>query len=106
MYSNYSNKQVGPKSNKASRRRLRLLFLLVLCYFAWAGVIFSEQMDQLGDKVTKLTVLETKLEEVQMKNAAFHQEVERLNDPEYIEQKLRRDYQMVKESETLFIHTE
>ncbi len=106
MYSNYVSNTIEPKKNKASRRRLRLLLLIVLCYFAWAGVIFSEQMDKIEDKASKLAVLETKLKEVQDKNAGYHQEVDRLHDPEYIEQKLRKDYQMIKESETLFIHTE
>lgn len=93
------------KSNKASRRRIRLLTLLVLCYFAWAGITFSEQTDKFEDKQTKLSDLEVKLGENSMLNEGYRHEVERLHDPEYIEQKLRKDYQMTKEGETLFIYT-
>lgn len=93
------------KSNKAAKRRIRLILIALLLFLGWAGTTLFEQSRQLDDQLAQLAVLEKGLAEVKQQNEQYRQEVERLNDPEYIEQRIRKDLHMVKEGETLFIRT-
>lgn len=53
----------------------------------------------------QLVTLEEQLAELKAENEAYRKEIERLHDPEYIEQRLRKDYMMSRDGETLFIRT-
>ena len=98
-----SDGQLHKNKSRGSRRRLRLLAMIVLCFTVWAGMIFWKQADQIGDKVSQLLAMEHRLAETQQVNERLKLEITRLNDPEYIEQKARKEYQMIGEGETLFI---
>lgn len=93
-------------ARKGMRRRLRLFAVGMICFLGWAGLTVIEQMDKLEANMERLTVMEGKLAETQQLNQAYKQEVERLNDPEYLEQLIRKDLHMTKEGETLFIEAE
>jgi cell division protein DivIC len=90
---------------KGTRRRLRLLMVIVLCFMGWAGVTLWDQIDKVEAKKSKLEIMESKLEEAQNKNEIYQHEIIRLNDPEYLEQLIRKDLNMTKDGETLFIQT-
>jgi cell division protein DivIC len=93
-------------SMKGSRRRRRLLSVFVLIFACWAGVTFWNQSDLIGEKVDRMIIVEKKLAETQQVNERLKLEITRLHDDEYIEQKARKDFQMVGEGETLFISPE
>jgi cell division protein DivIC len=93
-------------SKKGSRRRRRLLSVFVLCFVGWAGVTFWNQADLISEKVDRMLVVEKKLTATKQVNEQLKLEITRLNDDEYIEQKARKDFQMVGEGETLFISPE
>jgi cell division protein DivIC len=105
MKSSYG-KQKPQGSYKGTRRRLRLLMVVVLCFMGWAAFTLWDQLDQVNAKTSELKMLESKLVETQAENEAYHKEIERLNDPEYIEQRIRKDLNMTKDGETLFIQTQ
>lgn len=104
MKSSYAHDKSDTKY-KGTRRRMRLLMAILLCFMGWAAVTLWDQMDKVDAKDSQLQHLENKLMETQKLHTEFQNEVERLNDPEYIEQRIYKDLQMTKDGETLFIQT-
>ncbi|CAM3692898.1 FtsB family cell division protein [Marinicrinis lubricantis] len=98
------NKSTG--KSRGARRRLRLLFIAISCYLAWAGFTFWQQSGTIQESHARLDALEGKLTEITMRNDQFKQEIEKLNDPEYIEQILRKDYHMGRPDEIIFFESE
>lgn len=92
-------------SVRGTRRRLRIWMVFLLGFTTWAGVTFYDQMNKLDSKLAKMEELEIKLADTRAVNEAYKQEIVRLNDPEYIEQILRKDHLMTKEGEVLYIET-
>jgi len=100
------NRQSHKVSDKGARRRMRLLTIIVLGFVAWAAVTFIQQAEFVGEKAAQLATLEKKLAETRNTNEKLKLEITRLNDPEYIEQKAKKDQQMVRDGETLFTEPE
>ncbi|GIQ67291.1 septum formation initiator family protein [Xylanibacillus composti] len=92
-------------SVRGTRRRLRIWMLFLLGFSAWAGFTFYDQVHKLDSKMARMEELELKLADTRAINDAYKQEIVRLNDPEYIEQILRKDHLMTKEGEVLYIET-
>lgn len=88
---------------KGTRRRLRFLMVVVVCFMSWAGLTLWGQTDQVNSKQSELELMEAKLAEVVKQNEAYKFELHRLNDPEYLEQLIRKDLNMTKPDETMFI---
>lgn len=111
MYNVASKQQQSqPKSNqsstsRATRRRLRFLFLAMLCFLGWAGMKLWDQYGTVQTKAAKVQELESKLESLKYDNEQLKLQLIRLDDPEYIEQLLRKELHMTKQGETLFIET-
>lgn len=101
-----SNGQSRASGSKASRRRKRLVILPVLCFIAWAAATVWDQTALIQSKLQDLEALEQKLEETKAVNERLKLEITRLNDDEYIEQKARKDFQMVVPGETLYLAPE
>lgn len=92
--------------SRGVRRRLRLLMVLFLCFMGWAGVTLWDQMVKVDAKDAELERLEQRLADTVQDNEAYQHEITRLNDPEYLEQLIRKDLNMTKDGETLYIQTE
>lgn len=82
-----------------------LLFALFL-FLVWTGSKLWDQLGEVNARMEQLEQAERRLAETRERNEAYKLEINRLNDPEYIEQLLRKELHMVKEGETLFIETE
>jgi cell division protein DivIC len=102
MYTDYSKKKQEPR-NQGTRRRLRLLMVALFCFMGWAALTYWNQEDKVNAKITQLSALENKLEETRKLNEEYKREIIRLNDDEYIEQKVRKDFQMTRPGDTLYI---
>lgn len=98
-----SNQHTDPKSNKGVFRRRRLVMLALACFLSWAGVTMWNQVGKLSDRSEKVQALEQKLAEVQQVNEAYRFEIVRWDDPEYVEQQIRKELHYGKEGEILFI---
>jgi cell division protein DivIC len=90
------------RNHKGSKRRLRLLMILMLCFMSWAGVTIFSQFGKLHAKSLSVKELQTQLENVKKNNTDTKREITRLNDKEYIEQKIRQDLHYTKPGETIF----
>lgn len=100
------SKSEQPHIDKGARRRKRLLGLIVLCFMVWAGTTIVQQEEFFSAKLAQVSALEQKLEAVKAENERLKLEYTRLNDPEYIEQKAKKDQQMIRDGETLFTEPE
>ncbi|WP_274365911.1 FtsB family cell division protein [Paenibacillus thermotolerans] len=87
---------------KGARRRMRLFAIVMGCIACWAVFTVWEQAGAMNQKHAELTKLQKKLTEVQGANEQYKTEVTRLQDSEYIEQKVRKDYGMVRPGDTIF----
>ncbi len=96
----------SPEQRKGMMRRLRLLMLFLIFFLVWAGVTIMDQLHVIEQQSSRLHELEQERAEAMQHNEAYKQELNRLNDPEYIEQRLRKDLHMTKEGEILFIPVE
>jgi cell division protein DivIC len=88
--------------NKASYRRRRLVMIVFACFLCWAGVNLWNQIGKINERGEKVAALEQKYKETQQINEDTKREIIRLNDPEYVEQKIRKELHYVKQGETLF----
>ncbi|MEK3719581.1 FtsB family cell division protein [Paenibacillus sp. FSL H8-0034] len=89
-------------NNKGSFRRRRLVLIVLACFMSWAGVTLWNQVSKLGAKDERMSALQQELDENRKINEATKREIVRLNDPEYVEQKIRKELHYVKQGETLF----
>ncbi|TDF91583.1 FtsB family cell division protein [Paenibacillus piri] len=89
-------------SNKGSYRRRRLVMIVLGCFLSWAGVTLWNQIGKINDRGEKVAALEEKLNEAKLINENTKREVVRLNDPEYVEQKIRKELHYIKQGEILF----
>lgn len=90
------------KQNKGSYRRKRMALMIMVGFIVWGGVTIWDQLDKRNVKAAQLEKLLVKLEVVKVQNAKLHHEVSRLNDDEYIEQKIRTELHYAKPDETIF----
>ena len=68
----------------------------------WAVAAFLDQSGAIREKQDELQLLKQRLEEVRAENEEYRLEVERLQDPEYIEQKVRKDFGMMRPGDKVF----
>ncbi|HEX7055838.1 MAG TPA: septum formation initiator family protein [Bacilli bacterium] len=90
-------------ADKGRRRRMRLLLFILSAFLLWAVLTFFSQQDNLQGKNSRLAQMQKKLAESVKQNKELKLEVTRLNDPEYIEQRARKDFHMIRPGETLFV---
>lgn len=93
----------NPSQNKGAYRRRRFVMIILGCFLSWAGVTLWNQVGKIAERNEKVAALEQKLQETKETNEQYKLEIARLNDPEYIEQKIRKELHYIKEGETLFI---
>ncbi|UJF33110.1 FtsB family cell division protein [Paenibacillus hexagrammi] len=87
-------------NSSGSKRRLRFLMILVLCFMSWAGVTIYSQIAKLHAKSAAVTDMEQKLAEANTMNEGLKKEIDRLHDDEYLGQIIRRDFHYTKTGET------
>lgn len=88
--------------NKGSYRRRRFVMVVLACFLSWAGITLWDQVGKISDRKEKLSALEQKQAETQQTNDSLQREIARLNDQEYVEQKIRKELHYVRQGETLF----
>jgi cell division protein DivIC len=105
MVTDYSRPQ-HPTAEKGRRRRMRTALLLASAVLIWFGVKWYEQHGVVSAKLEELVQLEQQLEATKQLNEQYRMEIARMEDPEYIEQLLRKELHMTKDGEKLFIKTD
>lgn len=92
-----------PASSKGKKRRVRLFMLILFVFLGWASITIYDQHSLQRVKAEQLAETEQKLEEIRALNEDYKREIERLKDPEYIEQKIYKDLQMKRDGDTLYM---
>ncbi|HZG77747.1 MAG TPA: septum formation initiator family protein [Paenibacillus sp.] len=87
---------------KSQLRRRRLYATIVGGVSLWAIFAFWDQSGAMKEKKTEMGALLQRLEEARAEHDAYQSEVTRLQDPEYIEQKVRKDYGMTRPGDKVF----
>lgn len=105
MYNEVPRPKKTTSHKRGMRRRLKFFFLMMVGISVWAGMTWFDQHSEVLAKLDKLQQLEAKLEETKLANEKHKLEIERMNDPEYLEQLLRKELRMTKDGEKLFIKT-
>lgn len=83
------------------KKRIRLPLLVILCTTGWAVASFWDQMGKLDASNSKLKELEITSAQKQQLNDELKREVLRLNNPEYLEQKIGKELHYIKPGETM-----
>lgn len=91
-----------PKRGKASVRRMRLAFLLVIALMVSIGYSAWGQLAKLKDNDAQLEGLRGQLNAKKKTNADMELELKRMNDPEYREEIIRSELNQAKDGETVF----
>ena len=79
-----------------------MIYMIIGGVSLWAVFAFLEQSGAMQEKKAELRALEQRLEEVRAEHEAYQSEVNRLQDPEYIEQKVRKDFGMTRPGDKVF----
>ncbi|OAS19490.1 FtsB family cell division protein [Paenibacillus oryzisoli] len=87
-------------SREGSKRRLRILLIIVLCFLSWAAVNIWGQFAKLHEKKAVVANMEQQLVEARKVNALTTKEIARLHNDEYLDQIIRRDFHYSKPGET------
>lgn len=93
-----ATRKPGPK------RRLKPRRILMFAIMAWAGyVFFFVQSPDLKRLELQQSTLNQDMTQVKQSNADLQQQIEKLQDPDYIAQLARSKFMMVKDGETLLV---
>ncbi|WP_141503738.1 FtsB family cell division protein [Paenibacillus luteus] len=85
--------------NAGTKRRFKLWMMFIVLFMGWAGYTIFGQMQQKTATGVKLTTIQGQLDASTKETEALKRQIERLNDPEYIEQLATKEQGMVKEGE-------
>lgn len=95
------NKQES--SHRNGRRRLTIWFFVCTVFLAWAVIQLLQQTEKIAEKQNELAQAELKLQQTTEMKQELEDEIERLHDPEYVEELARKEYYMTREGEIIFV---
>ncbi|WP_289139925.1 septum formation initiator family protein [uncultured Brevibacillus sp.] len=90
-------------NRKGQRRRMRLFFFFVLCFFIWTGYTLYLQSGVLAQKKTELETLKQEAAALQQKQEELTYEASRLNDQEYLAELARKRIFYTKQGESIYV---
>ncbi|MGM7703725.1 FtsB family cell division protein [Pseudalkalibacillus sp. Hm43] len=90
------------RRKKGLYRRLVVFGVLVVIMFAVMISTLTSQATVIAEKKEEQQKVEQNLEDVKKEKAQLSEEVNKLQDPDYIGEVARRDYNMSKPGETIF----
>ncbi|KQO14131.1 septum formation initiator family protein [Paenibacillus algorifonticola] len=85
--------------NPGSKRRIKMWMMFIVLFMGWAAYTFFGQIQQQNATELRLAAVMKQKEEATNQAQQLQQEIERLNDPEYIAQLATKGQGMVKEGE-------
>ncbi|MDQ0063678.1 FtsB family cell division protein [Paenibacillus harenae] len=91
------NKQT---TNAGSKRRIRMWLFIVVLFIGWAAYTLVGKLQEQHATNARLAAIQQQLETAKTDTEALKQEIERLNDPEYISQLATKEQGMVYKGET------
>jgi cell division protein DivIC len=98
----YPSNSTSQNQKKAKKRIRAMKVLLILLFLSWATYEVVIQHGYIQEKKETLKQLESELVEAQSTNKLSATEIERLQEQEYVEQKIRKELNYTKPGETIF----
>ncbi|RCW41406.1 FtsB family cell division protein [Paenibacillus prosopidis] len=90
------NKTTG---NAGTKRRFKLWMMFIVLFMGWAAYTIFGQMKQQDATNVRLSTIQGQIDASTKESEAIKQQIERLNDPEYIAQLATKEQGMVKKGE-------
>ncbi|GLX71463.1 FtsB family cell division protein [Paenibacillus glycanilyticus] len=81
--------------NAGSKRRLRIWAMFVTLFLCWAVYTFIGQIKDSRTTQAQLTEIKKQVDEATVQSKQLQQQIDRLNDPEYISQLATKEQGMV-----------
>lgn len=91
-----SNKSTNRHGTK---RRMKLWLTFMILFMGWAAYTFFGQMKQQSETALRFSAIEQQRDEAMLQQQELNKQIDKLNDPEYIEQLATKEQGMVKEGE-------
>ncbi|WP_419875977.1 FtsB family cell division protein [Candidatus Pristimantibacillus sp. PTI5] len=82
--------------NAGTKRRFKLWMMFIVLFMGWAAYTIFGQMQQKDATGVKLTTIQGQIDASSKETEELKRQIERLNDPEYIEQLATKEQGMVK----------
>lgn len=95
--------KTSPINRKGQRRRMRLFFFFILCFFVWTGYTLYLQSGVLAEKKSELEALKQEAVVLQQKQEELTYEASRLNDQEYLAELARKRIYYTKQGESIYV---
>jgi cell division protein DivIC len=90
-------------NRKGQKRRMRLFFFIILCFFVWTGYTLYVQSGVLSQKEAELKALKQETVVLQQKQEELTYEASRLNDQEYLAELARKRIYYTKPGESIYV---
>lgn len=81
--------------NAGSKRRLRIWAMFITLFMCWAAYTFIGQLKDAKATKVQLTEIKKQVDESALQSKQLEQQIDRLNDPEYIRQLATKEQGMV-----------
>lgn len=92
-------RRTSSNRQQSGKKRLRLWAILMVALFSWAGLTFFSQSGAIANKASQLEASEGVKAKSEAKLSEVQAEIKRLQDPEYISEIARKEYNMYKPEE-------
>ncbi|MFD2370169.1 septum formation initiator family protein [Brevibacillus sp. GCM10020057] len=93
----------APVNRKGQRRRMRLFFFFILCFFVWTGYTLYLQSGVLSQKEAELNALKEESANLQQQQEELSYEASRLGDKEYLAELARKRIYYTKPGESIYV---
>lgn len=81
--------------NAGSKRRLRIWAMFITLFMCWAAYTFIGQLKEAKVTKVQLTEIKKQVDDSTLQSKQLQQQIDRLNDPEYIRQLATKEQGMV-----------
>ncbi|ACS98735.1 MULTISPECIES: FtsB family cell division protein [Paenibacillus] len=81
--------------NAGSKRRLRIWAMCITLFLCWAAYTFIGQIKDARATQAQLTEIKKQVDDSTLQSKQLQQQIDRLNDPEYIRQLATKEQGMV-----------
>lgn len=82
-------------SRAGTRRRLRLWLAFIAIFMTWALYTIIHQLDNQGETKLRLAAVQQKIADSTKANEDLSRQIDRLKDPEYIQEIARKEQGMI-----------
>ncbi|MED4755443.1 septum formation initiator family protein [Brevibacillus choshinensis] len=93
----------SPTNRKGQKRRMRLFFFFILCFFVWTGYTLYLQSGVLSQKESELGALKQESAVLLQQQEELTYDASRLNDQEYLAELARKRIYYTKPGESIYV---